>query len=251
MIKKTNFRVFVLSIILGSILFLTGCVRYDVGINFTTPHQGTIVQHIKIGEQLTSLNRTEAKKWLNSIEKRSRQLQGNVNKLNSEELIVTIPFGNGKELVDKFDRLFHSESSNSSLAPETNADLVKLDSQMSLQQKNFIFLERNNLDLTIDLRALSALSDSGRIVINSGSLIDLQFKLNTPWLARSVGNNNTLAPIANDDLNGLVWQLEPGQINHIEAIFWLPSPLGIGAMAIAVLMISGFFLKYKHLPGIA
>jgi hypothetical protein len=249
--NRKNFRVFLLPIILGSILFLTGCVRYDVGIYFNTPHQGKIVQHIKIGEQLTSLSRAEAKKWLNSIEKRSRQLQGNVNKLNSQEVVVTIPFGNGKELVDKFDRLFHTGTSDTSVASEGNVDLVKLDSQMSLQQNNFIFLERNNLNLTIDLRALGVLSDSGRIVVSPGSLIDLKFQLNTPWLARSVGGSNTLTPIANHAIKGLVWQLEPGQINHIEAVFWLPSPLGIGSMAISILMIVGFYLKYKRLPGVA
>jgi hypothetical protein len=229
-------------------LLLTGCVRYEVGINFDNPYQGTVVQHIKIGEQLTSLSRVEAKKWLNSIEKRARE-NGKINKLNAEEILVTMPFGNGKELVDKFDRVFHNPNSNNVTVSEAN-ELVNLDSQISLKQNNFIFLERNNLNLTIDLRALQTLSDNGRIDLSSNSLVDLEFSLRTSWLARSITNNNNLAPIANNPIKGLVWQLEPGQINHIEAVFWLPSPLGIGAIAIALLTIVGFFLKYKRLPKI-
>lgn len=245
MMNRQSFRVWFLSIIVCSMLLLTGCVRYEVGINFDNPYQGTIVQHIKIGEQLTSLSRVEAKKWLNSIEKRARE-NGKINKLNAEEILVTMPFGNGKELVDKFDRVFHNPNSNNVTVSEAN-ELVNLDSQISLKQNNFIFLERNNLNLTIDLRALQTLSDNGRIDLSSNSLVDLEFSLRTSWLARSITNNNNLAPIANNPIKGLVWQLEPGQINHIEAVFWLPSPLGIGAIAIALLTIVGFFLKYKRL----
>jgi hypothetical protein len=243
--NRQSFRIWFLPIILCSMLLLTGCVRYEVGINFDNPYQGTIVQHIKIGEQLTGFSRVEAKKWLNSIEKRARE-NGKINKLNAEEILVTMPFGNGKELVDKFDRVFHNPNSNKPTTPEAN-----LDSQISLKQNNFIFLERNSLNLTIDLRALQSLSDNGRIDISSNSLVDLAFSLHTPWLARSIASNNNLTPIANNPFKGLVWQLEPGQINHIEAIFWLPSPLGIGSIAIFILIIVGFFLKYKRLPGVA
>ena len=103
--------------------------------------------------------------------------------------------------------------------------------------------------MTVDLRALGVLSENGRIKIVSGSSIDLKFQLNTPWLARSIAGDNLLNPLTPSSVRGLVWQLEPGNINHIEAIFWLPSPLGIGAAAIILLTITGFWLKYKRLPG--
>ncbi len=236
-----------LSLILSLVTMLTGCVDYDVGINFQHPHNGTIVQHITIGQQLASLSETEAKKWLRSIEKRSQKLQGKVKKINSQELLVTIPFGNGAELVSKFNQLFHNEAySNYS---ETDNQLTQLDSQVALKQSNLILFERNSLDLTIDLRALESLSHQEKVTIPVESLADLEFHLNTPSLTRSVSGKTNLQATKTEE--GLIWQLQPGQINHIKAVFWLPSPVGIGAGIIILLMITGFAIKYRRFPGIA
>ena len=236
-----------LSLILSLVTMLTGRVDYDVGINFQHPHNGTIVQHITIGQQLASLSETEAKKWLRSIEKRSQKLQGKVKKINSQELLVTIPFGNGAELVSKFNQLFHNEAySNYS---ETDNQLTQLDSQVALKQSNLILFERNSLDLTIDLRALESLSHQEKVTIPVESLADLEFHLNTPSLTRSVSGKTNLQATKTEE--GLIWQLQPGQINHIKAVFWLPSPVGIGAGIIILLMITGFAIKYRRFPGIA
>ena len=242
---------FLLPVILCLVTLLTGCVRYDVGVNFDHPQHGTIVQYIKIGEQLTSLSQSEARKWLSSIEERSRVLNGKVKKLNSQEVVVTIPFGNGKELTDKFNQFFHTDTNSNSAVVSDKVDLFKLDSQINLQQNNLVFFERNNLDLTIDLRALGVLSNQGKIIVSPGSLIDLEFQLNTPLIARNISGENNLEPISIATEKRLVWQLQPGQINHIEAVFWLPSPLGIGAAAIILLMILGYILKYRRFPGVA
>ncbi len=239
-----------LSLILSLVTMLTGCVRYDVGINFQNPQNGTIVQHITVGQQLANLSGSEAKKWLRSIEKRSHQLKGNVKNISSQELLVTIPFTSGAELVSKFNQLFHNEDySNYSETSSENTKLTQLDSQVALKQSNLIFLERNSLDLTIDLRALESLSHQGKVIIPPDSLVDLKFYLNTPLLTRSVSGDSNLQ--ATETPQGLVWQLQPGQINHIQAVFWLPSPIGIGTAIIILLMIAGFFLKYRRLPGIA
>lgn len=232
------------------LMSLTGCVRYDVGINFNSPHNGKIVQQIKIGQQLDNLDRSDVKKWFNSIESRAYQLQGQVKKPNSEELLVTIPFNNGKELATKFARLFHSTIPvTSAIATDEDPDLIKLDSQINLRQNNLIFLERNSLDLIVDLRALELLAHQGKIEIESDRLIDLEFRLNTPWIAYAILGDDKLQPIP-DPSQQLVWHLQPGKINHLKAVFWLPSPIGIGAAAIIVLMILGFYLKYQRLPGV-
>ncbi len=240
-----------LPVILGLVTLLTGCVRYDVGLNFDHPQHGTIVQYIKIGEQLTSLSQSEARKWLNSIEERSRALHGKVKKVNSQEVVVTIPFNNGQELTKKFNQFFHTDTDTNAALVNDKVDLVKLDSQINLQQNNLVFFERNDLDLTIDLRALGVLSNQGKIIVSPGSLIDLEFQLNTPLIAHNVSGENNLEPISSITKKGLVWQLQPGQINHIEAVFWLPSPLGIGTAIIILFVTLGYFLKYRRLPGVA
>lgn len=249
--KNSKMIVFLFPLIC-CLLLLTGCVQYDVGINFNSPHQGNIVQHITVSEQLNNLDRNEIKKWLNSIESRAYQLQGKVKKVNSEDLLVTVPFHNGRELASKFNQLFHSDVPvTSAVATEENPNLTKLDSQISLQQSNLILVERNSLNLIIDLRALDILTHQGKIIVDSDRLIDLEFKLNTPWLAYSKSETNNLQPIKEPQTKQLVWHLQPGAINQIQAVIWLPSPLGLGTLAIIILMISGFYLKYRRFPGVA
>jgi hypothetical protein len=227
--------------------FLTGCVRYDVGVNFNHQQNGAIVQYIKIGEQFTSFNQSEAKKWLASIEDRTKELQGKIERTSPQEIAVTIPFGSGKELAQKFNRFFNPDlKKNSKSIPKDALDLVQLNSQISISQKNLLLFERDRLNLNVDLRALGVLSSQGKVIVNPGSLVDIKFQLNTPLGARSITNIDGLNPEKVG--NVLVWQLQPGQINQIEAVFWIPSYLGIGTVAIVVLMVSGFYLKYKRLP---
>ncbi|WP_229639987.1 DUF3153 domain-containing protein [Waterburya agarophytonicola] len=251
MIKKSRVVRFLLPVVLCLATLLTGCVDYDVGVKFTTPYQGEITQHIKVSDKLTSLAPGDSRKWLNSIEKRSRQLKGSINKLNSEELLLTIPFGNGAELAQKFNQLFQTSIVPNATIPQGKADLIQLNSQVSLKQNNLIFVERNTIDLAIDLRALDILTKQDKIAIATDSLADLEFQLDTPWIAYSISDLDYLQPIDSTLKKGLVWQLNPGEINHIKAVFWLPSPVGIGAAIIVLLMLLGFLLKYRHFPGIA
>lgn len=243
---------FLLPIVLCLTTLLTGCVDYDVGVHFATPYRGEITQHIQVNEKLTSLAPSDTRKWLNSLEQRSRQLQGKVKKVNSQELLLTIPFGNGKELAQKFNQLFQTSIIPNAAIPKDQVDLIELNSQVSLHQSNLIFVERNSLDLAIDLRALGVLNNQEKIIVDPDSLADLEFQLNTPWIAHSISDSaEDLNPISNTLKKGLVWHLHPGEVNHIKAVFWLPSPLGIGAGTIILLMLAGFFLKYRRFPGVA
>ena len=237
--------------ILCLITLLTGCVDYEVGVNFKTPYSGEITQHIKVDDKLTSLAPSDTRQWLNSLEKRSRQFRGSVKKLDSQELLLTIPFSNGAELAQKFNQLFQTTIVPNATIPQDKVELIELNSQVDLHQSNLIFVERNSIDLAIDLRALGVLSRQENIVIDQDSLADLKFQLNTPWIAHSIKDANNLQPIKNTLKKGLVWQLHPGEVNHIKAVFWLPSPIGIGTAIIILLMIAGFLLKYRRFPGIA
>ena len=252
--KRKKLSTVLLPLIFCLFSLLTGCVNYEVGINFNQPQNGNIVQHIQISKQLQKLDHAGVKKWLNQIESRSHQLQGKVKKINSDELLVNIPFKNGQELNTKFNQLFHHD--NFAVTAEDaaeNPNLQNFDSQISLQQNNFLFLERNSFDLTIDLRALGALTNHGKIAIAPEDLANLQFQLNTPWLAYPISPDDSLKPLAKSATKPkqLAWHLQPGEINHIQAVFWLPSPIGIGSLVIILLMLAGFYLKYRRLPGTA
>jgi hypothetical protein len=250
-IRRVVVRLRVVWVLLLASLILSGCVKYDLGVNLEGPHHGMIVQHIKLGEQLTNFSNSQAQEWLESIEGRAKQLQGKTKRLSDEEIVVTIPFSNGAELESKFNQFFNPGAQNKSqsqVAAETT-DLPTLNSKFRLNQGNFIFWQRNQLSYDLDLRSLGVVSANGNVIVSPTSLLDLQFSLETPGGARSIEKaDNAIQPQVYDDGHQLVWTLKPGQINHIEAVFWLPSPLGIGTVAIALLVLGGFYIKYKSFP---
>ncbi|MEB3310699.1 MAG: DUF3153 domain-containing protein [Snowella sp.] len=247
---KKQFFSFILPLALLVMTFLSGCVRYDVGINFNEQHQGEIIQHIQLGQQLTTLSQAETDKWLASLESRAKALQGRTQRLSAQEMIVKIPFANGKELAEKFNLFFNpNPPKNTTKAKADQLDLLQLKADLAIDQKNWIFVDRNHLTLTVDLRALGVLSNQGNIIVSPGSLIDLEFALNTPIFTRSVDGETTLSP-ESKTRSQLVWKLKPGQINTLEAVFWVPSYLAIGTVVIIALCLGGFYLKYKRWPGV-
>ncbi|NEP11393.1 MAG: DUF3153 domain-containing protein [Symploca sp. SIO2C1] len=243
-------RLRILSVIILIPLLLSGCVKYDVGINFAGQHHGEIVQHIKLGERLTNFSNSQTTEWLKSIERRARKLRGRTKHVGDQEIIVTIPFNNGAELSSKFNQFFNpiEKKGYRSKAVES-IDLPNFDSKFRLDQGNFLLVQRNHLSYDLDLRSLGVLSENGDIVVSPNSLLDLQFSLETPWGARNIEESaNAIIPESYDDGHQLVWQLQPGQLNHIEVIFWLPSPLGVGSIVILLLVLGGFYLKYQSFP---
>ncbi|MBE9118148.1 DUF3153 domain-containing protein [Lusitaniella coriacea LEGE 07157] len=236
------------SFLILSVLFLSGCVGYDVGIDVKGQYRGAIVQHIRLGEQLTAFNQVEAKKWLDTFERRAKALKGRTQNIDAQEMVVTIPFSNGEELVEKFNRFF-SPNRQPSTTRDREVGFVRVQSRMQLNQSNWLLFERDRLQLTIDLRGLGVLSEDGALIVSPESLLDLDFSLTAPWGAKNIpSESGSVAPLVRKNGNQLIWQLQAGEVNGIEAVFWLPSYLAWGAIAIALLITTGFFLKYKRLP---
>ena len=235
-----------LGIVLLSSLILSGCVQYQVGVNFDSPNYGEIVQHIQLDERLMSLSGDSAKTWLDSIERRAKQLHGKAKRRSDREVTVTIPFKNGADLAEKFNAFFHYvDKENPNNLTET--DLPPIESQLSLKQNNFLFLVRNRLSFDLDLRSLSLISTNTNLAINPSSILDFEFSLNAPWGGRSIEKAENAIP-AQKQGDRLMWRLQPGQINHIEAIFWLPNPLGIGTIFIILFIALGVYLRDRTAP---
>ncbi|AFZ48051.1 hypothetical protein Cyast_2101 [Cyanobacterium stanieri PCC 7202] len=227
------------------IVFLTGCVRYDVGVNFSQANKGTIIQHIKLGEQLTSFSEAEGNAWLNGIQKQALKLHGKVKRLSAEELVVTIPFNNGQDLVNKFNQFFLSgvdSKVNRDLTQNQGDSLLDLEASMDIKQSNGIFIERNVLHFSADLTPLGVVSDEGNIIISSGDLINLQLSFNFPWGAKLITNDFPTWTRGDDNQYNV--SLKAGQVNDVTAIFWVPNYIGLGAGAIALFTLLGFILKY-------
>ncbi len=103
--------------------------------------------------------------------------------------------------------------------------------------------------VALDLRSLSLLSSNGSLLVSPGGLLELDFSLNTPWGAQSMETvAGAIVPESYQEGKQLVWKLKPGEINYLEAVFWIPSPVGIGAVIIALFVAAGISLKYQLLP---
>ena len=153
---------------------------------------------------------------------------------------------NAKDLEEKFNKFFNPTSSEN--LSSTATDLPQLNSQIQVNQNNFLFALRNRLSLEFDLRSLSFISaNNASDVGNSEEVLDLEFSLTTPWGFRSLEANGR-AIVPKEDGKQVIWSLKPGEINSLEAVFWVPSPIGIGAVVIILFVAFGSFLKYQVLP---
>jgi Protein of unknown function (DUF3153) len=235
---------------------VTGCVQYDVGVNFESQTRGEIVQHIKLGEKLTSFSSEIVGEWLKSVERRVRSLDGKTKRLSDRELLVRIPFNNGAELESKFNQFYNpttiEKTKKSQVVNPLETDLPKFKSHLSVKQNNLLLALRNQLILELDLRSLSLLSSNDSLLLSPGGLLELDFSLNTPWGAQSSKTAVAGAIVPKSDRDGkqLLWKLKPGEINNLEAVFWIPSPVGIGGLIIALFVAAGIALKYQLLPAL-
>ncbi|MBE9006360.1 DUF3153 domain-containing protein [Fortiea sp. LEGE XX443] len=230
-------------------LLLSGCVKYDMSVNFNHSNSGELVQHIKLGERLTSFSGDYVYAWLDSIETRTRKLEGKARRISPEEVIVTIPFSNAQELQTKFNEFFNSHNNQKLEAKpsESDSELPKIESNLLLFQNNFLLLVRNRLIYDLDLRSLALIASKGNVLADAGAILDLEFTLKTPWGAKNIQlTENAIEPEKQG--NQLVWRLNPGELNHIEVVFWLPSPLGIGGLLIILFVWGGLYLRYTFMP---
>ncbi|NEQ78374.1 MAG: DUF3153 domain-containing protein [Okeania sp. SIO2C9] len=241
----------VLKVILISflaVLLLNGCVQYELGINFESQNHGEFVQHIKLADELNNFSGKIVSEWLNSIETRVSQLRGKTKKISSQEILVTIPFNNGAELEEKFNRFFQPIDTQKSdnYSADITEDLPKLESQIKVSQNNLFLALRNKLSINLDLQLSTSKS---KVIVNPDELLDLEFKLTTPWGFSNIkATENNAITYLND--RQIVWKLNPGESNSLDVVFWIPSPIGIGTILICLFVYLGIALKYQVLPAL-
>ena len=220
---------------------LTGCVKYDVGVNFQSQTYGEMVQRVQISDRLHDFSQVVAEQWLESLQQRTRKLRGKTQRISEREVLVTIPFNNGADLASKFNQFFNPTHPQGKTEDET---LPQLTSELNIAQNNFWIAVRNHLEIEVDLRSLALLSSEGNVLVSPGSLFNLEFALSTPWNAQPITEaEHSLTPVSDPKTHQLVWTLEPGEMNHLEVIFWVPSPIGIGALIIIAAVFGGMTLK--------
>ncbi|BDA39195.1 DUF3153 domain-containing protein [Candidatus Atelocyanobacterium thalassae] len=246
--KVKNMKSIFFCLIFSLLIFLSGCVHYDIGVNFYSQHHGEIVQHVSVTEQLSKFSPVEINKWLNSLEDRTKKLKGKVKKLSENELLFTIPFYSSTDLVEKFNLFFNpSRSFVTSGIESEDLNKAHLETKMSIQQHNLLLAEYNNLSIEIDLRDLEIFSKKGNKLIRPDSLLDLEFTLSTPWHIKNIHKNNKFNENFDKEKQRISWKLEAGKINRIETVFWTPNYLGLGFVCIFLTILVGIYIKYRVL----
>ena len=215
---------------------LSGCVKYDTGIHFTNLSDGEIVEHIQLGDRLNSFSQNAVETWIASIKQRTIQAQGRLERVRDREYKVTIPFNNPQELVTKIDRYFSPSSTQSATK-----------SQIQIERRNLLLIARNHLTFDIDLRSLSLDVAATKVAIDAANSVNLSFSISSPWGVKNIDVQNATT-ITSSDARQITWQLKPGKINRIDAVFWLPNLLALGAVAIGLISAIGYYVKYRQLP---
>lgn len=208
--------------------FCSGCFQYDLTLHFDHQAHGQIQQRIQLSQRTAALTAPAVDTWLQTMKTRVRALGGTVTQRQPDQLMLTVPFSSGSDLASCYRQLFQTDSGGSLAIP----GIARVPSQLTLDQASRILAVRNHLVLDLNLQELPQ-SDRWEP--------QLQFILQTPW---------GLSHIAPDSLPGQAgpqqtsWSLQPGQSHHIDVVFWVPSLLGLGSLAIALVVLLGYFLKY-------
>lgn len=218
-------------------LLLTSCVDYDLGIRFDSQTHGQLTQTIHVGHNFTSNTSTELFKQLTA---KAKALSGKARPLDENTLQIVFPFSSGQQLIERFNAFYGTGQSSDGdhLSGLELPGAPTVSAHLALQQNNYLFALRNHLTYDLQIDSSPELLASSKL--NDLSWLNLDFHLSTPW-------GVTLSEPAAIGIQGqtATWQLTADQPQHIEATFWLPSPIGIGAGAIALFCLLGYTVKYR------
>lgn len=245
---------------------LGGCLDSTTTIQFGQANGGVLSQVLRFDDGVTVFGEETAAVWLKNLGDRARSLGGRVRSPAPEAIAVTIPFANGQDLVQKAARLFETASAIG-LEPSQPANDKPGRSPLRLElvQQNFGLVVRNELHYAADLRSLALVAHQG-----PSRLFQWEFRLVAPWarpidptsLAQTTGQNLTTSQTSQTSQTsrtispeaitpeaitpeaipgGWRWSLEPGRENDLAVVFWVPSWLGLGSVAIAILVAIGWW----------
>ena len=216
---------------LGCVLLLTGCLQYDLNIQFDSQTHGQLVQqlHWRGAEVLTHPDWAQR---LNELRDRTAAVDGTIRFVDDQTLTITIPFNNGAELERKFNDFFNPETITSGLLSLPSGETIT--AHLSLRQHNWFGVIFNHVDIQVDLTAVPDLAATRLPLLQGKQLLVSNVRLTAPWVRSPTGGLT----------HSEQWALVPGALNDLAADFWVPSYIGIGAAAIALLVLIGYGLKY-------
>lgn len=237
---------------LAAVVLLTGCVDLDTEVRFGEANHGELVQTLRLDESWQVWGGATAREWRDRWADRARSLGGRVLNRSDRTLTIAIPFHNGRDLQSTFRALSNPPTREPSpdadrADPSLLVDRLVFPSEFQLHQQNWLIAVRNHLRYEVDLRSLAAVGGNQFALVDTDHLLRWRFGLRAPVLG-DFGLDRWWRPdLAPDEhrpqrqQGRWVWTLEPGQRTVIEAVFWVPSAVGIGAIGIGLFCAIGWW----------
>lgn len=227
-----------LCLLLALCLGLSGCIQSDMTIHYRGQSGGEVSQHLQLARPNPAL--------LNQLERQVKQLGGKIENHRPTELDLRLPFDTSQDLAQKLNRLFEP------LGTLPGAPLNLDSTHVTIEDQNLLLFLRQHFIYDIDLRPLGVQSSQGEVLVNPEALVQFRLSLETPWGGRFIqkaalatGDTVVNPGASKTATHRLLWTLQPGYTNHLEAAFIYPSPVGWGALAIGLLVWAGWRLKTR------
>lgn len=215
-----------LALLLLAVL-LTGCLDVDVAVDFKDANHGQLTERITVGG-LSAGDSDILQDWALQVRRQVNPWGGTVRS-GAESLAIAVPFYNTWSLEDRFNQLL--------ALPGGTSSTVHLAATRDL---NLIVSQRNRVSLDVDLRSLPPLDLGALQIRRIDRAVAGQLQVSAPNPITVLAASS---PVAATAPNAVSWSIVPHQRNHLELVFWVPSPLGIGAVLLVAAVVAGLLLQ--------
>ncbi len=208
------------------VICVSGCVQADLAIEHHGQTGGQLTYHLSLPEPDPQTSK--------ELLQQARRLGGKVNQVSEHNLQLTVPFDTSQDL-------------STALAQVARIPYgVTATAHAEILDQNWLLFVRERLRYDVDLRPLGLQSSRQEVLVAPDTLLALNVSLKTPWGARPVDHSpKTPDTVVNPNVSRqgdrLQWRLVPGYMNHLEAVYLYPSPLGWGTLAIVGLLALGYW----------
>lgn len=241
-------------VVIGLTFLLGGCFQADLTLQFDHHHQGQWTQTLTLGERHLAFAQDALDPWLADLRNPVARLGGRLRQ-TPDTLTLTVPFSTPADLVDRVNALFSTPSPGAMVAAsqgQAEIDISKVlvlpalgtvPFNLQTRERNWGLVSQVWLGFDLDLRSVEGLRESiwGEASREAG----LSLQLQVPW-GVSHPTPDSLEP-SRCDPRGCQWILPLGQLSHVEARFWLPNWVGLGGVALGILVLLGYRVRYRWL----
>lgn len=216
-------------VVLLLVVLLTGCLQYDLDIQFDSQTHGRWVQQLHWdGGSLAAYSLQGP--WLQAVSVRTQAVGGQVRWVADDSLELIVPFTNAADLQARFNQFFTADDV---VAPLRLPGGAPVRANLSVSEQNYLLVLQTSIALDVDLTAVSP--DALLPFLEGTAFLKGQVHLTPPWFMDMFPRNRTLKGD---------WPLTAGTLNHIEASFWIPSSVGMGGLMILLLVGAGYGIRY-------